>query len=171
MDLATAALIFSTKLMDTTYNPAWAPYDRQAMSAVVAGIVETTNDVQLVETLIKIARWESGGFRADVATCKIKGDGGAALGIFQVHPINAQERADLCSPDFAKQAAVALSHVNDSVNTCKRLGFKGSDLITVYTHGKCHVAKDGVPRLHWGDGKEIQAILDVANQSLADDSQ
>lgn len=144
--------------MDKTYNPAW-PYDRQTMSQVVDGIVKTTSDPQEVETLIKIARWESGGFRADIASCKVRGDHGLARGIFQVHAFNAQEAIDLCSKDFAKQAAAALTHVNDSVNTCKRRGLKGSNLLTVYTHGHCHVAKDNVAFLHWGDGTELQKII------------
>lgn len=156
MDLATAALIFSTQLMDKTAN--WE-YDHDTMAAVVDGIVRTTDDVQEVETLIKIARWESGGFRNDVVTCKVRGDHGAALGAFQVHPFTAQERTDLCSKDLAKQAAVALFHVNDSVRACKRQGYRGSNLLTVYTHGHCHVARDGVARSHWGEGKELQLIV------------
>lgn len=156
MDLATAALIFSTRLMDKTSS--WE-YDRETMAAVVDGIVRATQDVQEVETLIKTARWESGGFRKDVITCKVRGDHGVALGAFQVHPFNEQERIDLCSHDLAKQAAVALFHVNDSVTTCKRRGFHGANLMTVYTHGHCHASHDGVASSHWGDGKELQKLV------------
>lgn len=161
MDLATAALIFATQLMDTTYPKNWGQYDRQTMAAVVNGIVKTTSDLREVETLIRIARWESGGFRADVASCKIKGDHGRAMGIFQVHPITLQEQNDLCSLDYAKQAAVALSHVNNSIDTCKRWGLKGSNLLTIYTHGKCHAARDKFASSRWGDGKAIQTIIDA----------
>lgn len=160
MDLAAAALIFSTNLTDNTWNKDWGPYDHQTMSLVVEGIVRTTNDVHEVETLIRIARYESGGWRGDVASCRVKGDNGYALGAFQVHPFDAQERADLCSGDFAKQAAVALHHVNESVNACKKLGLKGSDLLTAYTHGKCHAASDFIVSSHWGDGKALQEIID-----------
>lgn len=156
MDLATAALIFATQLMDRTST--WE-YDRATMSDVVTGIVRTTDDAAQVETLIKIARWESGGFRKDVASCRVRGDHGQALGIFQVHPFNEQERIDLCSKDYAKQAAVALFHVNDSVAACGRSGFKGHNLLTIYTHGRCHVSRDGVARSHWGDGHEVQALM------------
>jgi hypothetical protein len=156
MDLASAALIFSAHLMDKTAG--WK-YDHDAMAAVVSGIVRTTDDVQEVETLIKIARWESGGFRKDVITCKVRGDHGQALGAFQVHPFNEQERKDLCSADLADQAKVALFHVNDSVKTCRMRGYRGSNLLTVYTHGHCHADQHGVARSHWGDGSELQHIV------------
>jgi hypothetical protein len=160
MDLATAALIFSTQLMDKTSS--WQ-YDRETMAQVVDGIVRTTDNLQEVETLIKIARWESGGFRKDVVSCKVRGDHGAALGAFQVHPFTEQERIDLCSSDLARQATVALFHVRDSVSSCRRQGFHGSNLLTVYTHGRCHVSADGVARSHWGDGKELQRIVWTEN--------
>jgi hypothetical protein len=161
MDLATAALIFATQLMDKTTNPG-LEYDRLTMAATVAGIVKVTSDPQQVETLIKIARWESGGFRRDVASCKVKGDNGMAMGLFQVHPISRQEALDLCSDDYSKQAAVALAHVNDSVRYCKMAGYSGSNLLTIYTHGHCHRSKDNVAWLRWGDGKAIQKIIDTA---------
>lgn len=156
MDLSTAALIVATRLMDRTST--WE-YDAWTMGDVVAGIVRTTTDFQSIETLIKIARWESGGFRKDVGTCKVKGDHGAALGIFQVHPFNDQEREDLCSPDYAKQAAVALFHVNDSIATCTKFGMKGHDLLSVYTHGRCHSFQDNVARIHWGNGDELRSLM------------
>ena len=161
MDLATAALIFSTKLMDSTYNRNWGPYDRQTLSAVVNGIVKTTTSLREVETLIRIARWESGGFRSDVASCKILGKIGER-GVFQVLPVNDQEKKDLCSPDFGAQATVALRHINHSIDTCMRWGFKGSNLLTIYTHGKCHVAKDKIASMRWGTGDAIKAIFDAA---------
>lgn len=163
MDLATAALIFATKLTDTTWNPNWGPYDHQTMGAVVSAIVKTTTDLREVETLIRIARWESGAFRKDVANCKILGKIGER-GVFQVWPINEQEKNDLCSSDLTKQVAVALSHINDSITTCKRWGLKGSNLLTVYTHGRCHVAKDKAASMRWGTGDAIQAIFDTAEE-------
>lgn len=158
MDLATAALIFAEKLTDSTWSPKWGDYDHQVVENVVDGIVKTTSDVAMVETLIRIARWESGGWRRDVATCTLKK--GYARGVFQVYPINAHERRHVCSSDFAEQAAVALSHVQSSIQQCKRQGFRGSNLLTVYTHGRCRNFKDGVAALRWGDGSAIQAILD-----------
>lgn len=168
MDIATAALIFATQFTDSNYPKNWGPYDRQTMSDVVAGIVQTTQDPREVEILIKIARFESGGWRADVGTCKVKGDQGHAMGIFQVHPFNMQEQNDLCA-DYAKQAAVALYHVHESVARCKRSGYRGSDLLTGYTHGKCwnESGKFRTALNRWSDGKSIPAIIANANQMEA----
>ena len=160
MDLATAALIFATNLTNKTWPATWGPYDRQTMSEVVSGIVAATSEPQMVEMLIKIARWESGGWRRDVITCAK--NVGYTRGAFQVYPVNAQERKDVCSGDFTKQAAVALTHLKQSIGQCKRMGFSGSNLITVYTHGQCHVAKDNLARMRWSDGKVIQTFLDEA---------
>ncbi len=170
MDLAGAALIFATNLTDSTWNKNWGPYDHQTMAHVVDGIVRTTDDLHEVETLIRIARYESGGWRSDVVSCNVKGDHGLAYGAFQVHPLTDQDAIDLCSKDTAEQAAVALRYVDASVEACKKFGLKDSNLLTVYTHGHCHVAKDNIAALHWGDGKELQAIMDVDLDEDDDDS-
>ena len=160
MDLATAALIFSTKLMDSTHNPNWGPYDHQTMEQIVTGIVKATTDIPMVETLIRIARWESGGFRADVANCKILGKIGER-GVFQVLPSNEKEKTDLCSSDFAVQAAVTITHVNTSINTCKKYGLKDSNLLTAYTHGHCLIAKGKEALLRWGTGHGIFLVINA----------
>lgn len=159
MDLTIAALIFATNLMDATWNSKWGPYDRQTMSAVITGIVKTTTDLREIETLIRIARWESGGFRKDVANCAILGKLGER-GIFQVFPTSEQEKTDLCSSDFGKQATVALNHINNSIKTCKKLGLKDSNLLTEYTHGICQNAKDRAAAVRWGTGRAIQLIIE-----------
>jgi len=159
MNLATAALIFAMNLTDSTWNSNWGPYDFHTMTNVVDAIVQTTTDPQKVETLIKIARWETGGWRDDVVSCKVRGDHGEALGAFQVHPFNDQEKAALCSPDVSKQAAVALHHLDESIAACQKAGMKNSNLLTAYTHGHCHNATDNVAKIHWGDGSRIQALM------------
>lgn len=156
MTLAEALLSYAMQLMASTNHD--MPYNHSVMEETVAGIVAVTEDVQEAETLIKIARWESGGFRKDVASCKVKGDHGAAQGIYQVHPINKEEMTDTCSKDYAKQAKVALDHVRDSVEVCKMHGYRGSNLLTIYTRGQCH-AGDFAAKLRWGDGKALQRFL------------
>jgi len=160
MNLATAALIFSINLMNKTHDPSWGPYDHQTMRNVVMGVVDATTDTQFVETLIKISRWESGGFRKDVVNCKILGKLGER-GAFQVYPLNEQEKIDLCSSDISKQATIALKHINSSINICKQYGLKSSNLLTIYTHGTCHAAKDNVAAARWGNGKTIQALMNI----------
>jgi len=155
MDLLQAAIIFTVSLMDKTNHG--LPYDKQMVTDVADAVVSVTQDTCEVETLLKIARWESGGFRKDVATCKVKGDHGRAHGLWQVHPWNMQEQQDLCDT-FPKQATVALRRVRESKRMCSRMGMKGSDLLTGYTRGHCY--KGGkAAKLRWGSGKLIVKII------------
>lgn len=156
MTLTEAALVYAARLMAATNNG--ATYDSTVMTDTVLAIVAVTQEVQEVETLIRIARWESGGFRSDIASCKVRGDHGAARGIFQVHPFNDEEMHATCSADYRDQVWVALFHVHDSVAICKMHGWKGSELITIYTSGFCH-KQDTVSYSHWGTGKDLQTLV------------
>lgn len=156
MILAYAALAYAMQLTENTNNG--NQYDHTVMMNVVAAIVSVTTDVQEVETLIKIARWESGGWRYDIASCKVKGDHGVARGVFQVHPFNEQEMTGTCSEDYREQVSVALFHLRDSVSICKMHGWKGSETVTIYTSGFCHKG-DSVSYSHWGSGRELQALV------------
>lgn len=163
MTLAQALLIFTTRLMTQTCqtDPATKqcmPYDHQVMEDTVEAVAQVTSDFSEAETLVKIARWESGGFRKDVANCKVKGDHGAALGLFQVHPYLEGDAEQLCSKDYRDQATVALQRVRDSVNICKMHGYQGSDLLTIYTCGHC-CARNPHAWLRWGDGKTVMAMV------------
>lgn len=156
MTLLQAALAFAMRLMDNTNQG--MPYNQQVLEDTVVAITDVTEDIQEVETLIRIARWESGGFRKDIATCKVKGDNGAALGLFQVHPITKQEFTDLCSKDYRDQARAALAHVHNSRDICKMHGYNGSALLTIYTNGSCR-ANSSAARLRWGSGQELQSLV------------
>lgn len=157
MTLTQAAVLFALKLMDKTNHN--LPYDKDFVSASVTQIASVTEDAQEIETLIKIARWESGGFNKNVVSCKTKGDNGQAHGTFQVHPWSQQEAKDCCSSDLSVQAKIALKRVRESVEMCKRSGFRGSDLLTGYTAGHC-VANSKEAALRWGTGKTIKIILE-----------
>lgn len=154
MILAQAALIFATQLTDSTTN---YPYDHAVMAEAVAAIVETTQDVREVSILIAIGRWESGAWRKDIADCRTRGDSGIALSAWQVHPFNDEEKRKLCGT-MREQAEVALFHVRDSVAICKMHGYRGSSLITIYTHGRAFIG-DGVSRSHWSDGAALTKLL------------
>lgn len=157
MTLIQAAVFFALQLMDKTNHN--LPYDKEFVSDVIPQIISVTSDISEIETLIKIARWESGGFNKDVINCKIKGDHGLAHGLFQVHPWSAQETKDCCSSDLAMQAKVALGRVRISVNMCKRAGYHGSDLLNGYTVGHC--ITNGVDAaMRWGTGKAIKKLLE-----------
>lgn len=156
MELLQASIAFAITLMNKTNHG--LPYDKQIVEDVVKAVTDVTSDPGEVETLIKIARWESGGFRKDVATCKVKGDHGMAHGLWQVHPWSMQEAKDLCG-SFEKQARIALGRVRQSQAMCKKKGMKGSDLLTGYTRGYCF--KGGkAAKLRWGNGKTIISIMD-----------
>jgi hypothetical protein len=154
MTLLQAAISFAMGLMNQTNNG--FPYDHQIVEEVVAAVVDLTTDLSEVETLIRIARWESGGFRADVAHCKTRGDEGHALGIWQVHPWSNKEAAELCGT-FKQQAAIALARVKESYRMCR--GYSGGDRLGGYTTGHCF--KNNVAgRLRWGDGSTIAKIME-----------
>lgn len=158
MTLTQAAIFFAIQLMDNTNHN--LPYDKQLITEIVPQIVSVTNDLAEIETLIKIARWESGGFNKDVINCKIKGDHGQAHGLFQIHPWSMQEAKDCCSKDFAVQAKIALDRVHLSIDMCKRAGKKGSDLLNGYTIGHC--ITNGVEAARrWGTGKIIVKLLEI----------
>lgn len=152
MTLIQALLVYGARLMGNQ------PYDHQVMTDVVEAIVSVTSDVQESSTLLSIARWESGGFRLDIATCVIRGDNNLALGTWQVHAFSKTEYIALCSNNFRDQAKVALFHLRDSVSVCKMHGYRGSALITIYTSGFCH-KEDAVSFSHWGNGKSLQALI------------
>lgn len=163
MTLLKAAIMFALALMDRT-NGGLA-YDRVMVTDVVANIVSVTQDIPEVETLIRIARWESGGFRKDVANCKVKGDNGQAYGLFQVHPRTNEEAKRLCGP-YRDQIQIALDRVRESRKMCGDRGYKNSDTLTGYTVGHC-VKGDMSARLRWGDGKAITKIIEEENERLA----
>lgn len=158
MTLLQAALTYAMKLMASTNHN--MPYDQSVMQETVAAIVETVEDgdLQMIETLINIARWESGGFRRDIASCKIRGDHGVVRGLFQIHAINPQEYRDTCSKDYRDQVRAAIFHIQNSADICRMHGYKGSDLLAIYTHGSCHRG-DQAAKLRWGSGRSLELFL------------
>lgn len=152
MLLEQAALIFTTRLVG--HNLA----DRETMQNTVSAVTLVTDDVQEMETLLRIARWESGGFRRDIADCHTLGDSGEARGLFQVHGLNAREKNDLCSSDYRVQAKIALSRIRSSAIDCKRKGKFGAALLNEYTSGHCNRGNEA-SLLRWGDGSELQRLI------------
>lgn len=156
MTLLQAAVVFALSLMDTSNGS--LPYDHQIVTDVAIACVSVTNDPSEVETLIKISRWESGGYRKDVANCKTKGDNGQAYGLFQVHPRTSKEAKELCG-SYAEQAAIALDRVRESAKMCAQFGRKGSDSLAGYTAGTC-IKGEPHAKLRWGNGKAILNLME-----------
>lgn len=152
MLLEQAALVLATKSVGKFLA------DADVMRKTVHAIVETTQDPQEISTLILVSRWESGGYRPDIADCRTRGDSGEARGIFQVHGMNDKERRELCSSDYKKQATVALSRIRGSAKSCKRRGFSGHYLLGEYVSGRCGRGSEA-SKLRWSDGSELTALL------------
>jgi hypothetical protein len=156
MTLLQAAVVFAISLMDRSNGG--LQYDHQMVIDVTTACVSVTTDLSEVETLIKISRWESGGYRKDVATCKVKGDNGQAYGLFQVHPRTNKEAKELCGT-YAEQAIIALDRVRESRKMCAQFGRKGSDSLAGYTVGTC-VKSEPQAKLRWGDGKTLLSLME-----------
>lgn len=162
MNILQAAIVFALSLMDRSNGG--LPYDKQMVTDVATAIVSITTDLSEIETLIKISRYESGGYRKDVANCTVKGDktkanpGGEAYGLFQVHPRNNKEAKELCGT-YVEQATIALDRVRESRKMCAQFGRKGSDSLAGYTAGTC-VKSEPQAKLRWGDGKAIQNLME-----------
>lgn len=156
MNLLQAAIVFALSLMDRSNNG--LPYDHQIVTDVTTACVSVTNDPSEVETLIKISRWESGGYRKDVANCKTKGDNGQAYGLFQVHPRTNKEAKELCGT-YVEQATIALDRMRESAKMCAQFGRKGSDSLAGYTAGTC-IKGEPQAKLRWGNGKDILKLME-----------
>jgi hypothetical protein len=154
MDLLQAALIFTSQLVNDH------PADRDVMRDTVSAVVETTDDVQEIATTLTIIRWESGGFRRDVAKCAFsgRGDSGRAIGLGQVHPINDEEKRKACSPDYREQVSVILFHIRDSIAVCRMKGYRGPKLLGQYVSGRCNRGSEAA-RSHWGNVKKLERLL------------
>jgi hypothetical protein len=156
MTLLQAAIVFAISLMDRSNNG--LSYDKQIVTDVAIACVAVTTDLSEIETLIKISRWESGGYRKDVANCKVKGDNGQAYGLFQVHPRTNKEAKELCGT-YLEQATIALDRVRESRIMCAKQGRKGADSLAGYTVGTC-VKSEPQAKLRWGDGKAILNLME-----------
>ena len=156
MILLQAAIVFALSLMD--HSNSGLPYDHVMVTEVATACASITTDPSEVETLIKISRWESGGYRKDVANCKVKGDNGQAYGLFQVHPRTNKEAKELCGT-YAEQAAIALDRVRESAKMCAQFGRKGSDSLAGYTAGTC-IKGEPNAKLRWGNGKAILKLME-----------
>ncbi len=110
-------------------------------------IVEATDDPGEQSTLALIAYRES-SLRSEVARCTVLGDRGRALGIFQIHPIEARDAAAACG-DAHAQVGLALRYVRRSAEACP--GNVGADRLAMYVSGTC---ARGLPQAarRWGGG-------------------
>ncbi len=154
MNLSTAVAILFVQLFNL--EPKNCPYNPEIAQKTADSIVAVTNVYWEAETLARIGRWES-GLRQDVADCTVLGKRGER-GIFQVIPRSESEKSDLCSPDFSKQASIAVGRLRESKTACERQGFRGPDILGIYTHGAC-VRNNRFAVRRYGDGLALRLLV------------
>lgn len=137
------AMKLSKEISGTSYN-------EEHTLEIAEAAFQVTQDPAELETLMKIAKWES-GFRKDIATCIVKGDGGRALGPWQVRFRDNEEKHLLCQ-DYVSSARIAVDRIRESYEWCGKFGLKGSDLLSGYTSGKCRRNSISAKR-RYGSGK------------------
>ncbi len=108
-------------------------------------IVTATDDLREQTVLARIAWFES-NYRRHVASCKVKGDKGASLGLFQIQPRSKRDREQACGT-LANQVDVALRFVRRSVEECS--ANRGSAKLNLYVSGRCDRG-DVESKLRWG---------------------
>ena len=101
--------ILRVVLFMLSLTPSRGDADLRLRFVEAEAIVNATPDEQLQDTLARIA-WKESGFRPDVADCRLRGDGGRALGVFQVQPRSGAERVAACG-ELDGQARLALERV------------------------------------------------------------
>jgi hypothetical protein len=130
-------------------------YDEEQTLKIAEAAFQVTQDPAELETMMKIAKWES-GFRKDISDCIVKGDGGRALGPWQVRFRGDSEKELLCQ-DYVSSAKIALDRIRESYVWCSKFGFHGSDLLSGYTIGKCKRNTISAKR-RYGAGKMFEGL-------------
>jgi hypothetical protein len=104
----------------------------EAIAADIVAVAEAEpidNDPLRTSLLLAAIAYRESQFRHDVETCKVTGDGGKALGLWQTHS------SDAVCRNRAEAARVALRMVRRSLDVCQRLS--PVDRLGMYTHGRC----------------------------------
>lgn len=136
-------------------QPGYANPDKTSLDGILNAIVAVTTEDWEAETLAKIAWWES-GFRKEYVSCTVVNS--KARGAFQVVPFTRSEVLDACSSNFEIQAKLARDRLRSSRTQCERIGLRGSDVISVYTTGKCQ-RNEPFARVRFGDGTLLRSLM------------
>ncbi len=108
-------------------------FERAYRLDVAKAISSVTDDAHEQRLLASIAFHES-GFRPEVGSCRVKGDAGRALGLWQVHARSAYERASICS-SLRASAYWAHRRVRESIVRCNYLPARYE--LAAYVSGRC----------------------------------
>jgi hypothetical protein len=137
-------------------SPGYANPEKSSLETIIQAIAVASSEDWEAETLTRIAWWES-GFRKEYINCTIVGkhrDSGA----FQVIPRNHSEALLACSSNHEEQVKLALSRIRESRKLCESNGFRGSDVLSGYTIGKC-TRGDSLSRVRFGDGTLVRSLM------------
>ena len=127
--LAFLAVLFSMLVLAPARGDADLLFRHQLAEAVTAETADSREQV----VLVRLA-WFEGSFSRAVASCQVKGDHGSSLGIFQVQPRTAEDRADACGTLNA-QVRVALRFIRRSVEVCS--ANTPETQLALYCSGRC----------------------------------
>lgn len=130
--------------------------DEIVVDEVVRATISVSAEVWQVETLLLIARGES-GFDKDVVHCKRLNSFGAR-GTFQVVPRSNEEMVASCSHLLEDQARLALARIQESIEACEKVGIHGRDSLGIYTHGRCFVGNQ-FSRKRYGNGLILRELM------------
>lgn len=136
-------------------KPGYANPHKPSLDGILTAIATVTTEDWEAETLAKIAWWES-GFRKEYVDCTIVNS--KARGAFQVVPFTRAEVLDACSSNFEIQTKLARDRLRSSKAQCERVGFRGSDMISIYTTGKCQ-RNEPFARVRFGDGTLLRSLM------------
>lgn len=127
-------------------SPTRSDADTLFRSQLASAIAAETSDPDEQRVLVRIAWYES-NYRPWVASCRVTGDHGKALGAFQIQPRTVADKRDACGTLNA-QVRVALRYVRRSLEVCA--GNSVETRLNLYTSGDCRRGSSA-SRLRWGN--------------------
>lgn len=107
--------------------------DYSYRAELAEAIAEVTDDEWEQRQLARIAVYES-LLLPSVGRCAKRGDGGLALGPYQIHARSGREYRDTCA-SLVEASKIALERVYESLAMCKHLKPKWQ--LSGYTSGNC----------------------------------
>lgn len=153
-----AAIVYISSIISNGSPIVAAAVDKDTLDRSIVGVLAVTYEPWEIETLLKIAYYES-GFRRGIADCTIVNSKNAR-GTWQVVPRNTSESLRACSNDLEAQARLARERVRESRDMCERQGLRGSDVLGGYTIGKC-VRGEPLAKMRYGDGVAFRMLTET----------
>lgn len=127
-------IAYLTVLLSTlSLAPSRGDADTLFRSQLASAITSETDDADEQRVLVRLG-WFEGSYSRAVASCRVLGDNGRSLGLFQIQPRSAQDKRDACGTLNA-QVRVALRYVRRSLEVCA--GNTPDTRLALYASGRC----------------------------------